>query len=91
MIVVVNCREILELRMTMQDNKQWLAPLREEGGAEEGIETFRPTDVRNAWAVYVHIEYALQCTSKPPYNRQTNIPTTDKLRKRPTSLQRSKG
>lgn len=30
----------------MQDNKQSLASLREEAGGEEGVEMFRPTDVR---------------------------------------------
>lgn len=52
--LTIACREILELRKKMQDNKQGLAMLREEGqgggAGEENIEAFRPTDVRSGSA-----------------------------------------
>lgn len=40
----------------MQDNKQALAQLREDGGGEEGVEAFRPTDVRVQYilCMYIH-------------------------------------
>ena len=41
-------REILELKKNLQESKQYLSSLREEGGGDEGMEIFRPCDVRTS-------------------------------------------
>ena len=35
----------MELKKKMQENKQLVSIMREEGGGEEGIEAYRPADV----------------------------------------------
>ena len=43
--VILCCRDVLELKIMLQDNKQVLMALREAAGGTESIESIRPSEV----------------------------------------------
>ena len=43
--VILCCRDVLELKIMLQDNKQVLMAVREAAGGTESIESIRPSEV----------------------------------------------